>query len=328
MYKNILARIKDFYTKYRLYFSLTLTLIISAGLIYYVRTRSADFKIIYNISLVNIIMLSLASVLFRIALGYNFHILMLFFNVKMAIKEWLGLTTISTMTNYLLPAKGGTAAQAVYIKKVYGLSYAQFLSSTIGFFIITFMTNAAIGLILSIIAWNLGIMTSDKIIFFFIITTAVTIFAFILMRESPKFKIANSYVKNVIKGLERFRHEPGRTTELIITQLFVIIAIGLRLFFAFRSVNIDINIMGCIIIALFTSFFIFLSLTPANLGIKEFFITLSSTSLGVTPAQGLLVALIDRAFDIIVSFIGGAIFSFILSNMQWWKKNAVNGKNA
>jgi uncharacterized membrane protein YbhN (UPF0104 family) len=301
--------------------------IIFAILAYYVKSKGQEFNILRNISLSNIILLVLASILFRVALGYNFYLLMLFFDIKMMFKEWLGLTTISTMTNYLLPAKGGIAAQAVYLKNTYGFAYTQFLSSTIGLFVITFLMNAIIGLSASITALYLGVMTSDKIMLFFIVVTAITAASYMLMLAAPKIKIKNPYFKNMVNGFEKFRYKPLLFTKFLVSQAFIIIAIGLRLFFAFRSVGIDINIIGCVVITLFTSFFMFLSLTPANLGIKEFFITLSSTAFGLTPAQGLAAALVDRGFDVIISFIGGGIFSIALSNMKWWKKPAVNGEN-
>jgi uncharacterized membrane protein YbhN (UPF0104 family) len=327
MTKNILTFLKDIYTKYKLILSLLIMLLVFAMLAYYVKTRSADFNLLYNICFANIVGLSLSSIFFRIALGYNFYILMLFFNIKLLFREWLGLTTIATMTNYLVPAKGGTAAQAVYLKNVYGLGYSHYLSSTIGCFIITFMVNACVGLALSIIARSTGIMTSNWIILFFAAVTIIVCVSFILVLMAARIKINNSIFKNIIEGLGRFYHKRNLVVKLIISQFLVIIAIGLRLLFAFKSIGIEVNITACIIVALFTSFFIFLSLTPANLGIKEFFITLSSTTMGVTPAQGLAVALIDRGFDIIVSFIGGASFSFVLAHINYKAKPVASGKD-
>jgi uncharacterized membrane protein YbhN (UPF0104 family) len=326
MIKETFKLLKDIYTRYRLIFSLLMMALVFAMLIYYVKTKRADFNLLYNICFANIVGLFLSSIFFRIALGYNFYVLMLFFNVRLLFREWLGLTTIATMTNYLVPVKGGAAAQAVYLKKVYGLGYSRYLSSTIGCFVITFMVNACVGLVLSVIARGTGIMTSNWMVSFFAAVAVIVGISFMFLFMAPRIKIDNSIFRNVVEGLGKFYHKRNLVVKFVVSQFLVIVAIGLRLLFAFKSVGVEINIMACIIVALFTSFFIFLSLTPANLGIKEFFITLSSTTIGVTPAQGLAVALIDRCFDIIVSFTGGALFSFVLAHTNYKTKSAAGGK--
>ena len=56
-----------------------------------------------------------------------------------------------------------------------------------------------------------------------------------------------------------------------------------------------------------------LSITPANLGIKEFFITVSGPIFGVTPEEALMAAIIDRCIDVVLSFVLGGAFVFTLT---------------
>jgi uncharacterized protein (TIRG00374 family) len=312
MRNKLFFELKGFYIKYRNVVSIFVLVVVLLFLFIYVSSRIEDFSLLLKISPEKLVLLFIASLIFRLSLGWNFKILMLFFNLRLVFNEWFGLTAISTMTNYLAPAKAGSAAQAVYLKKKHGLNYTHFISSLAGFFIISFLVNSVVGMFLSAAVMRNLPLLANKIFLFFFCAAIVILIPFILMRYANVNKIKWNLIVRLLEGLKKFHHQSRFLSLFIFSQLLVILAIGMRLFFAFSAIGLDINIASCIVIALVTSFSIFLSITPANLGIKEFFITGSSIAVGLTPAQGLMVALIDRAVDIIVSFVSGAFCSFIL----------------
>lgn len=266
-----------------------------------------------DLSAGGILMLAAGSVLFKIMLGYNFKVLISFFDIELVLRQWFGLTCIASMANYILPAKAGTAAQAVYLKKEYGFKYSNFLSSITGFYAVTFLVNSVAGMVLSGYLFFSGRSVGSDIFIFFAAALVVTAIFLIMIYHFPKLTTRFSFIQGFFDGLKNFHNKPDRALFLVISQVGVILAIGIRLLIAFRVLGIGIDLVSCMVIALITSFSIFISLTPGNLGIKELLITFSSSILGVSPGQALMVAIVDRSMDIVISFASGYVFTYVLA---------------
>lgn len=68
-----------------------------------------------------------------------------------------------------------------------------------------------------------------------------------------------------------------------------------------------------VIISIFFSISVLLSITPAGLGIRESFVGFSSEILGLNFGKGVIAAAIDRIIIIVLIIILAPIFSYILS---------------
>ena len=275
-----------------------------------------------DISVGGILLLAAGSVLFKFMLGYNFKVLISFFDIKLVLKQWFGLTCIASMANYILPAKAGTAAQAVYLKKEYGFKYSNFLSSITGFYAVTFLVNAVAGMALSAYLFSSGKSAGLDIFIFFAVALVITAIFLIMIYHFPKLTTRFSFLQGFFDGLKNFHNKPEKALLLVISQVGVILAIGIRLLIAFRVLGIGIDLVSCMVIALITSFSIFISLTPGNLGIKELLITFSSSVLGVSPGQALMVAIVDRTMDIVISFAAGYTFTYLLTLKKGKERNS------
>ena len=84
------------------------------------------------------------------------------------------------------------------------------------------------------------------------------------------------------------------------------------LYLQFRVFGFDIDFIKCLFLASLGSLSILISITPAGLGINEAVIVFSALTIGITPAQSLLVALLGRVISFLVLFILGPIFSALL----------------
>jgi len=310
--RKIIAPLQEIYSRYKPLVSLCVTCLVLALLVRFTGIRLDDFRVLKTIPLGSLALLLAASLFFRLTLGYNFRLLMLFFRVKLTFREWFGLTAVSTMTNYLLPVKAGTLAQAAYLKKAHAFNYALFVSSLVGFYSVTFLVNAVAGLALSLIEFHANFVAGNKVILFFCVVTLVTFIPFVLLGISRRLAIRPELLKRVLKGIELFFKEKRVMTRFILSQILVIFAIGLRFLFAFWALGVHIDYLSCTIVALVTSFSIFLSITPANIGIKEFFMVASSTALGINASEAMMVAVVDRGVDILSSFAAGGAFSYLL----------------
>jgi len=264
-----------------------------------------------DLSAGGILLLAAGSVLFKFALGYNFRVLISFFNIDLVLKQWFGLTCIASMANYILPAKAGTAAQAVYLKKEYDFKYSNFLSSITGFYAVTFLVNSIAGMVLSAYLFSKGKTAGSDIFIFFSAALMITVIFLVMIYHFPKITTRFSFIQGFFDGLKNFHNKPKRALFLIASQVGVILAVGIRLLIAFRVLGIGIDLVSCMVIALITSFSIFISITPGNLGIKELLITFSSSILGVSPGQALMVAIVDRSMDVVISFSSGYAFTYL-----------------
>ena len=310
--KNI-SFLKIYYIKHKKAISLVAMLIVLAALLCFSRIRFEDLKPLISISPQNIVLLIISSLFFRLVSGYNFKILMLFFNIRLSFKEWFGLTAISTMTNYLFPVKAGMVAQAAYLKKRHLFSYTHFLSSFIVFLIFAFLVNSFMGVILSLVSYPGKLILENKL---FLLFSAVSLVTFIMLCSLYFMKLIRikwHLFQRFTEGAGMFFNDRRNLFILALTQAVVVFSVSLRFLFAFWSIGISINIVSCAIIALIVSFSLLFSITPANMGIKEFFVVLSSKAVGITAAQGIMVALIDRGIDMIASFITGGICSYLLA---------------
>lgn len=308
--------IKDFYNRNKKLISLALLGAIFFLLFIYLRDRREGLRLLLDLSVGNIALLVAAAVLFKIALGFNFKVVISFFDISLSFVQWLGLTCMASMANYLLPAKAGFAAQAVYLKKEFGLRYANFLNSVTGFYAVGFLVNAIVGTLLSIVLVTRKVDSGSFIFTFFLCVFVFTAVFIFIIYHFPKISSKAGILKGFFEGFKYFHNKPATIFYLALTQVGVIIAISLRLMIAFRVLGINMDIVSATIIALITSFSIILSITPGNLGIKEALIMFSASAFGVDPAQGIIVAMLDRMVDVVVSFSTGYGFTYYLTNRK------------
>lgn len=314
-------QVKDFYSRHKSKISLAMLLIISVLLFLYLRDKKENLKVIFDLSLGSISLLVVAALLFRLALGYNFKVLISFFDIDLSFVQWCGLTCVAAMTNYLLPVKAGVAAQAVYLKNEFGFRYTHFLNSVTGLYAVTFFVNAVAGTLFSILLLARGVRSGAAIAVFFLIVSVFTAAFIFGIRYFSGISSRMGVFKTFFEGFEYFKGKPGNMFYFVMSQVLVIVAIGIRLMVAFRVLGIDLDIFSSMVVALITSFSIFLSITPGNLGIKEFMIMFSAGAFGIEPAQGIVVAMLDRGMDIIISFVTGYGFTYFLSKRKVLPQN-------
>src|SRR3989344_2059808 len=149
----------------------------------------------------------------------------------------------------------------------------------------------------------------------FLLLTLATLF---LIFFPPEFRRRNNkildWIINIINGWKLLSKDSRLLYKLSVYELFFVLIMGTRLFFAYRSFDLSVPIFIIFIISIFSTISTLISITPAGLGVTEFIITLSSTFLGLTVAEGLQVALLDRLASVIISFSFGLIYSYILMN--------------
>ena len=107
------------------------------------------------------------------------------------------------------------------------------------------------------------------------------------------------------------------TTFAIIVQILIS---SLMLWLQFRVFGIEVSFVSALFLSAIGSLSLVIGLTPGNLGVQEAIIVFSAATIGITPAESLSAALLGRAVSLVVLFVLGPIFSYVLV------RNGKNGK--
>jgi uncharacterized protein (TIRG00374 family) len=276
------------------------------------------FSNLSKISFVSLIGLAFVVFVFQLLLGYQFKILMKMFEIDMDFHKWFGLAVCNTMFNYYLPARGGIAVRAYYLKKKYAFTYSHYMSMIAGSQIISFLLSAGLGLGSALLYRPIhGIWLGKFIVLFVFLLGAIvigTVVLLVLLKLGKTFN--NALLNNILRLFEEGLNLFGKNRKLIAVFCFFymlgIFVVGARLFICFSAIGVDVTPLQMLIIPSLTTFSLMLPLTPANLGVREGIISGCAYWFGLPADQALLAAVIDRGAAVIMTFLFGLIFSRIL----------------
>ncbi|MFH1801918.1 MAG: lysylphosphatidylglycerol synthase transmembrane domain-containing protein [archaeon] len=289
---------------------LALVLIVGA-FVGYISKNIEGFRQLSLASPYLITLIALLHVLFLVNNGLMLKLFMIPFRINLIGKEWFGLSAITSFGNYFIPGIGGATSRAVYLKKRYEFPYSRFLGNLAGNYIMVFLTNSFVALVALILAKALFGFWNWILFLIFLLIFLVALF-FVLFHIRP-FKAKWLQKANmVIEGWEYVRRSGRLVAGTILIGLMNIIVFSLLLFLEFRVFGFEIGILPVLIVALTSMLSIFINVTPAGLGIKEGLVVLTSTVFGIPPEIAVSVALIDRVVNLIVVFVLGPIFSYVL----------------
>jgi uncharacterized protein (TIRG00374 family) len=294
---------------------LSISLLIILALLFadYIFNHISDFK---QLSIVNYWLIIILAVITLISSTLNGQVtdkLVSTFGIRLKFKEWFGLSVITTFYNIITPFKGGMAARAVYLKKKHGFSYANFLAALAGTYVLSFLIAAFFGLLslyflyIQLKIFNLLVL----LIFLFFFITLLTIVFFSPKFPETKYSFINKII-NVMNGWHLI-HKNRKIILLVSVIATIQLLMGaFGIIISYYIFAINISLAQALFISAITSFAILISITPAGIGIQEAISVFSGLVIGITPAQALSVAILNRAVTMIIIFILSPIFSYIL----------------
>lgn len=284
-----------------------------AWLVHYGIGNYESFK---EVSIENPSLLILIGIIFLISyipVSAITYYLLVPLGVRLGKKESFGLSIVTGFYNIITPFRGGMAVRAIYLKKKYGFTYTNFLSTLAASYVLTFFIAALLGLI-----GVLNIYLSKGIINWLIFTifaglflTLLVIIAFSPKIPETKYSWLNNFIK-VANGWHMIRHDKKIISIISLMSLLQLLLGALSVFLQFQVFGINIGLSAAIFLASIASLSLLVGITPAGLGITEAIVVFSASTLGITVAESLSAALIGRLVSIVIMFILGPIFSYIL----------------
>ena len=273
------------------------------------------------VSLRSLPLLFVASASHLVVNAMRFKFLLEVFNIHAPFVEWFGLTVSNTMLGYWVPARGGVAIRALYLKKKYSISFTAQVSLTTGASLICMvLASLAALLLLSLNMMIYGVWLSRMfytvLVVFLLLLFIIALFS--AARPAFFFRVRNRKLRkltaNFLRGLHCFRQNGKPVYKFAAAHIVSIVLFGLRLFLASRALQVPIRPLQALIIQALTDFSTVLSLTPGNLGVREGIIVFIATRFGIPAESALLSAALDRAVGLIVVLCFGMIFSNLLAN--------------
>lgn len=293
--------------------SIAVLLIIIAFAILYINNNRDLFSTIELVNPAYLVIL-IIGVLFAYFLGGLLNnSLMSAVGLRLRQTESFALSIVTGFYNLITPFRGGMAARAVYLKKKHGFAYVNFLATLSASYVLIFLVASLLGIISTFMIYKqTGVLSWILLIIF----AAVFLGMLFIMFVSPKFKERdnkwlNRFIK-VINGWHLIKHNKKVIAVTTIITLIQILLSTLMLYLQFLTFGIDISFASALFLSAIGNLSILIGITPGNLGISEAITVFSASTIGITPAQSLSAALLGRAVSLVVLFILGPIFSYIL----------------
>ena len=280
---------------------------------YYIFNHLNEFKKIFQLNWYEFIILSVITIASLASNGLLYKILLRHFNIDLKFKEWFGLTALHTYSNYLF-IRGGLFIRGIYLKKFHRLSYTNFIV-IFGFMsIIQIFCISLFSVFAMLFKYFISNIFNIYLFIFFALLALVSLIPFLLSEKLLKFLTKRS--RHLLLATNEWLKIRKRMNLMVPLAFFIIIYIllfSLRIFLIYNMLFEPIQFSSAIIMASIGFLSIFISLTPASLGIKEALMSYAMELMGGKFATAAVVASLDRAIVVIWVFAFGFLFTILYS---------------
>jgi hypothetical protein len=308
-----------------------ISLIIIVGLAFYLWKNWDTFYATVNASWYQIL-----GLVFCIVMTWLINCLqsfLLYRHLGINVKFWENfIIQIAAMMGNYLPMRLGSLLRMRYFKKIYGLEYIKFVGVSgvriliILLYCVVLSSIGLIGLKLPqyIFLWiPLGILN----------TLIVIVIGSRLIKLSYRLDLKNKFIKTKIyeflTAFEIIRLRPilfCQISGLVIMQ-FVTLAYRLRI--SFDIINVELSPWVLLILAPATGLIQFLTLTPGNLGLREWLIGVLSHVSGYNFSSGIFAGSVDRAILMMCTIVlGSGPLVYVWNRATRHTSSKMNGNTA
>lgn len=278
--------------------SLTITLISVVIIVIYIYINRQIFAEIGKVRLIFLLPMFFLYFFQLYLNGLMFKLLVRPFGIDL--KEHFDLSVIGSFINLLSPLSAGSGMRALYMKQHYTFAYKDFFSTLLGNYVILFFVNSFFALItFAFVYIDNGTFNLPFSIFFLVMFLVSTLCVFSSSLEKiPTFSIP--YLRLVIQGWEILRKNRFLVFQIMIIGIFNILVFALTVFFSHRALGVSISFSHAWYISIINTLLVFVNITPSGIGLQEGLFVLSGQLLYISPAFSLVVALLQRAVNVLV----------------------------
>lgn len=281
----------------------------------YARTHWREFSVITRVEAVYLVPILLLQSVVLLVNALLFRVQCTCIDLRMSTAEAISTTVVTSLGNMFLPFRGGLGLRVAYFRVVHGADLLHLFAVTTGNYIVVFGINAlfCLPLLLAFLPLDSWMNAALAVI------PAVILAGCLLVIFTPVERLVrvpwhriNRILNRAAEGWATFRActqalkrgagfaaVNGITTGVILyAELLALHAVGPGFDAAWLLKSLAIALMG--------SFSLFISITPAALGIRESLTIVAASALGLSPPVALAACVVDRVTSLAVSAALGA----------------------
>lgn len=232
------------------------------------------------------------------------------FGVKLAVRDWLGITLVSTMLNLISPMGGASAMRGVYLKRTFGVpltTFASMWAASTAFSLAASGALAAAALIgLGVPGGHYGVIALGASI---AIVVAVVLALALVPPIAPRATGMLARLAQISAGWRSMSADRALVAKLASRNIVNALLHAVAFVLAFRMAGFEGAWLVPVASSAFARIGALVAITPAGLGIYEAFGAVSAGIIGASPAAALLGVLLVRVFGVVLAIVGGALCS-------------------
>lgn len=221
------------------------------------------------------------------------------FWLRLPLREGVELTVASECQNMLLPLKGGAVFRSVYLRNVHGLAVGAFLLACAVHFLTGFLAIGLVGLVVSLS--HLSSMLGGAYIAGYAGAAALAVFGLCIPGVVGRFLGCRVNYYEVLSVSSRVL-KPGNLSALSLWNAALVVTYCVRIYCSFRTLGLRVQPGECLVAGTTILLLGTLNITPANLGVREGVLSAMMSFYGYSPAEGLVVSLLDRCVQVCILF--------------------------
>ncbi len=239
------------------------------------------------------------------------------FSKKIDFVNWLKVYVEGFFINNTIPYLG-LAYRAFVLKKVFDISYTEYVSATylaaiLGLFTVVLFSSLAL-------SFGLNRLEILGFLIFFVALMVMKVFLLGKVKKSNtgfnKINILIEKINTIKFDFLKLKKSPNFSKYICL--LLITMGIDFLAYaFVFYGFNIALPFVSILFIYLAYSLSWMIKLTPANIGIQEFFVSLAGSYVGFGIINGIALSLALR----VVSILGAAILYLILILLKVYRSS-------
>lgn len=279
----------------------------------YFFNRPEVLGVVQEVNPNNILVLAGISCLCLLSYGLILNSLLRTFNISVPMHECFGIFSLSALGNYVTSFGGGTIGKAVYLKRRYRFPYTDFLASMSATHILNLFLASLLGCsVVSLTDWvspSWGATAMAGFLLSGFLTFGLLVYPFKF--EINRIKIFK-VMADVVDGWNIIKRDKGLIIKISLLLLVNHLLAAAELFAGYSAFSISVSIADVILLGVISCFSMVIRVTPANLGIHEVLVALSSHLLGVGFEEGLLAAGLLRVVSLFIAILSAGTFGAFL----------------
>lgn len=264
---------------------------------YFLLNRN-DFTALNNVNPWYLLLVGAGYVAIVVTNGIMMKLLAAPFNVNLGVYESVRVSLLGSLGNFFASSGAGVGVRALYLKKNHNLAYKDYLATLYGNYLLIFMVNAVAGLLSLVLTGGKGgLLYWLAVIFFCVLLAVASTLCFVPLKLKTESGIVGK-ISKMLNSMTQGWQLVARNREVFkglllvaVGQLFITVGI---IYLQVQALGLGVSFAGLIFLAVLTALSVFVSITPANVGIKEAVYLLSATIVGLSSGDILSIAVIDR----------------------------------